>query len=247
MRKIAKGRVAIAIGLMAILLIGITTAAAPSANKERTETEYITELSAASWTDPSVYEDGYRAESVKQNGQAVTGSFSFEKDDIMTIEVPGELTGSYKIGLLYHANETAETSDVLFTVGYGESTYTAYLPLVWQDSVEQERYPTDRYGNERANTQVAHVGTVFSALSDNSDINMEDIVLELSGGSIIVTNITQSVVIEEIWLYQEKQPRETHCMSNSGFRDARFSEYPFSAGRRKERRVSSHSPHRYLP
>ena len=64
MRKIAKGRVAIAIGLMAILLIGITTAAAPSANKERTETEYITELSAASWTDPSVYEDGYRAESV---------------------------------------------------------------------------------------------------------------------------------------------------------------------------------------
>ena len=46
MKKIAFSKVAIAAGLAAILLLGITTAAAPSANKERKETEYITEESA---------------------------------------------------------------------------------------------------------------------------------------------------------------------------------------------------------
>ena len=46
MKKIAFGRAMIAAGIAAVLLLGITTAAAPSANKDRVETEYITELSA---------------------------------------------------------------------------------------------------------------------------------------------------------------------------------------------------------
>ena len=205
MKKIAKGKAVIAAVLAAILLLGVTTAAAPSAGKERTETEYLTGLSADNWTAAVVYEGGYQAETAALNGQTVTGSFTFDKNDILTIEVPEKLKGSRKLGLLYHAGD-AEPSDVLFSVGYKDVSYTAYLPLVWQDQAQEQRYPTDRYGNERANTQTVHTGAVFSALMDNADIGMEDIVLELSGGSIVVTNTTQSVVIEEIWLYEEKAP-----------------------------------------
>lgn len=205
MKKILKSKAWIAAGLAAILLLGITTAAAPSAGKERAKTEYLTELSAGSWTAPAVYEDGYQAETASLNGQPVTGSFTFDKNDILTIEVPGNVTGSRKIGFLYHVGD-ADPSDVLFSVGYKEASYTAYLPLVWQDQVQEQRYSTDRYGNERANTQTVHTGTMFSTLMDNADIGMNDIVLELSGGSIVVTNSTQPIVVEEIWLYEEKEP-----------------------------------------
>lgn len=205
MKKIAISKVVIAAVLAAILLLGITTVAAPSANKERVETEYLTELSAANWMEKSVYSDGYQVPQVLVNGQPVKGTFTFEKNDVLTLEVPQDVTGSRKIGFCYHAPETAETSDVLFSVGYKEATYTAYLPLIWQDEVNEQRYPTDRYGNERANTQVVNTATIFSPLQDNADINMEDIALEMSGGNIVITNTTQSVVIEEIWLYEEKE------------------------------------------
>lgn len=206
MKKIAFGKVGIAVGIAAILLLGIITATAPSANKERVQTEYLTSRSAQTWIDRSVYQNGWRAQMVKHNGQAVDGSFVFAKGDNLTVEVPKELTGSHKIGISYHA-ETAEPSDVLFSVVYGEANYTAYLPLVWQDRVQGERYPTDRYGNERANTQVVCTESVFSPLQDNIDINMEDIVLSLSGGNLVITNTTQSVVIEGIWLYEEKESK----------------------------------------
>lgn len=205
MKKIAKNKIVIAAGLAAILLLGITTVAAPTANKDRTKTKYITELSAASWTNADVYSAGYHAEYIKLNGQSTTDAFVFNRDDIITIEVPQEIVGSRKLGLRYHAEESAETSDVIFNVGYGEMTYTAYLPLIWQDKVEEQRYPTDRYGNERANAQVVNTGTIFSTLQDNTDINAKDIVLDLSGGKIVITNTAQSVVVEEIWLYEEKQ------------------------------------------
>ena len=129
MKKIAFGKVGIAVGIAAILLLGIITATAPSANKERVQTEYLTSRSAQTWIDRSVYQNGWRAQLVKHNGQAVDGSFVFAKGDNLTVEVPKELTGSHKIGISYHA-ETAEPSDVLLTVVYGEANYTAYLPLV---------------------------------------------------------------------------------------------------------------------
>ena len=206
MKKIAFSKVGIAAGLAAIMLLGITTAAAPSANKERKETKYSTELSAKNWTDSSVYEDGYKAESVMLNGETQVESFSFQKNDVLTIEVPQELKGIRKLGLRYHASETAETADVLFNVGYGDNTYTAFLPLLWKDSVGEEgRYPTDRYGNERANTQVVCSESVFAPLQDNVDINMNDIAIELNGGAIVITNTSQTVVIDEIWLYEETE------------------------------------------
>lgn len=205
MKRNKKRKAVVAAGIAAILLLGVTTAAAPSAMKERVETDYITELSADNWTSSAVYEDGYQAERLLLNGQAVTGSFVFEKNDIMVIEVPEKISGKRKIGLLYHVKE-AETSDVLFSVGYKEATCTAYLPLVWQDQVQDQRYPTDRYGNERANIQIVHTRTIFGTLMDNADIDKKDVELELSGGSIVITNTTQSVVVEEVWLYEEKVP-----------------------------------------
>ena len=205
MKKIAFSKVAIAAGLAAILLLGITTAAAPSANKERKETEYITEESANNWTAEDVYNDGYLVTTVLHNGQPITGEVEFKDGDKLVIAVPQEVSGSHKLGLLYRVEE-AEPSDVLFSLSYGEEYYTTYLPLMWKDDVSDEgRYPTDRYGNERANTQIVHTESVFAPLQDNADINMEDIVLELSGGTIVITNTTQKVIIEEIWLYEEKE------------------------------------------
>ena len=205
MKKIAFSKVAIAAGLAAILLLGITTAAAPSANKERKETKYITEESAKNWTDEDVYNDGYRVTEVLHNGQPITGEVEFKDGDKLVIAIPQEVAGSHKLGLLYRVEE-AEPSDVLFSLSYGEEYYTTFLPLMWKDDVSEEgRYPTDRYGNERANTQIVHTERVFAPLQDNADINMEDIVLELSGGTIVITNTTQKVIIEEIWLYEEKE------------------------------------------
>ena len=205
MKKIAFSKVAIAAGCAAILLLGITTAAAPSANKERKETEYITEESAKNWTAEDVYRHGYLVTDILYNEQSVSGAFEFDNGDKLAITVPQELGGSRKIGLLYHVEE-AEPSDVLFSLNYGEESYTTYLPLMWKDEVSDEgRYPTDRYGNERANTQVVHTESVFAPLQDNADINMDDIVLSLNGGTIVITNTTQKVVIEEIWLYEEKE------------------------------------------
>ena len=195
----------IAAGLAAILLLGITTVAAPSANKDRVEREYITELSADNWTAHSVYNSGECMESLRLNGQEITGTFPFEKDDVLVVEVPQTLTGSYKIGLRYLADENAETSDVLFSLGYQDVTYTAYLPFIWKDETGEARYATDRYGNERANKQVIHTQSVFSPLQDNADINMEDIELSAAGGSIVITNMSQRVNVEEIWLYQEPE------------------------------------------
>lgn len=205
MKKIAISKVGIAAGLAAILLLGVTTAAAPSANKERTETEYLTEVSAENWIAPQVYSDGYRVEQIALNGQRMTDSFEFGDGDQITIQVPQDLSGSRKIGFRYHVNE-AEPSDILFNLSYGEESYTAFLPLMWKDDVsEEQRYPTDRYGNERANTQIVHTESVFASLQDNADINMEDIVLSLAGNTILITNTTQTIVVEEIWLYEESE------------------------------------------
>lgn len=204
MKKMMNRRVGIAAGFAAILLLVIITVAAPTANKERKKTEYLTELSAANWTNPESYSDGYKAEQIELNSQVVTGAFEFQEGDKLTIPVPASMTGTYKIGFLYHAEE-AEPSDVLFQLGYGENSYTAFLPLAWKDQVNgEDRYPTDRYGNERANTQTVCTESVFAQLQDNADINMEEIELELSGGNIQVTNATQKVTIEEVWLYEEK-------------------------------------------
>lgn len=205
MKKIAFSKVAIAAGVAAILLLGIITAVAPSANKERKETKYITEASAKNWTAEDVYNDGYRVTDVLHNGQPITGEVEFKDGDKLVIAAPQEVSGSHKIGLLYHVEE-AEPSDVLFSLSYGEEYYTTYLPLMWKDDVSEEgRYPTDRYGNERANTQIVHTESVFAPLQDNADINMEDVCLDLDGGTIVLTNTTQKVIIEEIWLYQEKE------------------------------------------
>lgn len=205
MKKIAISKVVIAAGLAAILLLGIITAAAPSANKERIATEYLTELSAANWTATEVYRDGYRVEQLSLNSKETAEAFEFGHGDQISIRVPQELSGDYKIGLLYHVNE-AEPSDVLFQLSYQDTNCTVYLPLVWKDEVRDgQRYPTDRYGNERSNTQIVHTESMFAPLQDNADINMEDVVLALAGDTIKLTNTTQTVVIEEVWLYQEKE------------------------------------------
>jgi len=213
MKKISFSKIAIAAGLAAILLLCIITVAAPSANKERKQTEYITEMSAKNWTDESVYNQGYHVPQVELNGQALTGEFEFNDGDVLKIEIPHDVTGERKVGFSYHV-DTAEPSDVLFTVGYGEYSYTAFLPLMWKDEVSEDgRYPTDRYGNERANTQVVCTESVFASLQDNADINMEDIVLSLKEGTLVITNTTQKIVVEEIWLYEEKEPisYEEYC------------------------------------
>lgn len=223
MKKIAFSKVAIAAGIAAILLLGITTVAAPSANKERVEVEYLTGLSAENWVNADVYQSGYQVTQMEVNGAAVNGTFSFGEGDKLTFPVPQNLSGDYHIGFRYHVDD-AETSDVLFSLGYGEESYTAYLPLTWKDEVREEgRYPTDRYGNERANTQVVSTKTVFTTLLDNADINMNEIVLPLNGGNIVITNTTQTIQIEEVWLYEETklQTYEEYCKGQPGSENAK--------------------------
>lgn len=206
MKKISFGKVGIAVGVAAVLILGITTVAAPSADKERVDTEYITEISAKNWVDSSVYENGYQADNISLNGKNQAGSFAFDKNDVITIEVPDEVKGERKVGFKFHAADESETSDVLFRLSYGEESYTAYLPLLWKDSVDEElRYQTDRFGNERANTQVVHTESVFAPLQDNADITMKEIVLSLKGGQVSIVNTTQKVIIEEVWLYEEEK------------------------------------------
>ncbi len=206
MKKILNTKTLIVAGIVAVLLLGIITVAAPSANKEREETQYLTELSAKEWTNETVYGDGYKVQNIKVNGQDAAGVFVFDKNDVLTVDIPSELTGNRKIGIRYHVDETAETSDVLFRVGYGDASYTALLPILWQDAkTEGGRYPTDRFGNERANTQVPCTDSVFMTLMDNVDIDMDDIVLDVKGGTLSITNTTQKVSIEEIWLYEDEK------------------------------------------
>ena len=205
MKKFFNRKAGIATIVVAILLLGIITVAAPSANRERTETEYLTDLSARNWKPSQSYEGGYQMNQLELNGQVVNNTIPFQNGDKLLIHVPVEINGVYKIGFRYHV-DVAEPSDVLFQVNYKDESYTAFLPLVWKDQTgEEQRYPTDRYGNERANTQIVHTESVFSALQDNVDINMEDIELELAGGTIVITGTTQKIMIEEVWLYQEKE------------------------------------------
>lgn len=204
MKKIAKGKAVIAVLIVAaILLLGITTIAAPSADKDRVETEYLTDVSNENWTSKKLYSGGCL---VKNE------SFEFNRNDCVVISVPEQLKGEHQVGLRYHVTEEAETSDLLFQLGYGEHTYTTYLPILWQDAIGEQRYSTDRFGNEMANTQIAATGSVFAPLQDNTDINMTELVLDLQGGNIVLTNISQSVIIEEVWLYEKTEtlPYETY-------------------------------------
>lgn len=206
MKKIPFVKVLVAIGLVLVLLLGIITLVAPSADRNRVETEYITEISAENWVNASVYESGYQVTNVALNGEKQSDAFEFGKDDVVTIEIPENIKGERKVGFVYHASEDSETSDVLFQLNYGEDNYTAYLPLLWMDNVENElRYQTDRYGNERANTQVVYTKSTFAPLQDNVDIAMDEIVLDAKGGQVTIVNTTQKVIIEEVWLYEEEK------------------------------------------
>lgn len=202
MKNIAR-RVTIVAAIVVIILLGIITVFAPSANKERVDTQYITELSADNWTNSEIYNKGYRIDDMMLNEESVSGSFCFQKGDKLVISAPDHLTGRNKIGILYHIEE-AEPTDLLFQVGYGDETYTAFLPMVWKDQInDTERYPQDRYGNERANAQVVHTESVFATFQDNTDINKKDIEFTFSGGKLVLTNTTQPIIVEEIWIYED--------------------------------------------
>ncbi len=203
MKRFSKKTLFLTAAFLIVVILTVTTAFAPSADKARNGTDYLTVLSPAMWTAPEVYSDGYTADNIMLDGESVSGEFAFEKNSVITVNLPESLSGKRKIGMLYRA-ENADTSDVLFALGYKDVTYTAYLPLIWQDDTGEQRYPTDRYGNERSNPQSVNGGTVFSPLSDNADINTENILLDISGGVLRIENISQTVFVKEIRLYEEK-------------------------------------------
>lgn len=208
MKKVSKGTVIIAAVLVVALILGLITAAAPSAEKERKEAEYLTELSAKQWIQRDVYSGGRRIENISLNGQPAEGSMAFRLNDAISFALPDNLAGDYKIGFFYHVTDAAPM-DTLLEVTYGDTSVTAYLPILWKDdNAGTGRYATDRYGNELSNTQVIVSDTIFQSLLDNADINKEELLLTLSGGSVTITNTTQEIILDEIWLYQETEAKD---------------------------------------
>ena len=203
MKRISKGAAAV-FALVLLLLLGIVTAAAPMAGKVRTETEFLTELSAVNWTVPSVYMDGWQAEEILRNGEQVGTPFVFAPGDEITVAMPRKEKGDYRIGILYHT-EDEKPSDTLFYIRCGEQEYTAFLPLPWQDEAGEERYRTDRYGNEIANRQTVRPDTIFSPFLNQTDVNAAAVTIALDGGRLCIENRNQEIIVEEIWLYMQKE------------------------------------------
>lgn len=209
MRKVSKGTVITAAVLTVALILGIVTAAAPSADKERKEAEYLTELSTKQWIHQDVYSGGQRMEHISLNGQPTEGSFAFGLNDTISFVLPDSPDENCRIGFAYHVTE-ASPMDTLFEISYQDNTVTAYLPILWKDDIAGEgRYATDRYGNELSNTQTFVSDTIFQALLDNTDIDKEELSLPLSGRSISIKNTTQEIILDEIWLYRET-PAKTY-------------------------------------
>lgn len=204
MKKISKGAAAAILAAGLLLALGLITVAAPTAGKARIKTEFRTSLSAANWTAPSVYAGGWQAEEILRNGESVGASFVFGAGDTLTIALPDGDGSDCRIGVLYHT-ENEKPSDTLFHIRFEEQEYTAFLPLPWQDEVGEARYRTDRYGNEIANRQFASSDTIFSPFFSQTDVNAAAVTIALDGGELWIENQGQEIIVEEIWLYSEKE------------------------------------------
>lgn len=205
MKKILKGRVIIAVILIAVIIFGVAVSAAPSADKKRLSSDYITALSIENWVASDIYSDGLDAENIRLNGLAVSNDFEFCLGDTLSFGLPQGLGEEYSIGFVYSVTD-AKPIDTLLTLNFNEESFNVYIPVLWRDDVGEVRYPIDRYGNEMANKQVSCEDSFFSPLFDNRDINCSQLVLKSGEGDITITNDTQNITISRIVLYTPSEP-----------------------------------------
>ena len=220
MKKVLKRKTALALILAIILIFSIAVTAAPSADKARTDADYITGLSALNWVSSDIYNDGVKAENIRLNGSPVEGEFEFKLDDVLSFEEPEHMQGDYRIGFLYSVNE-ANPTDTLFTLNAGGESYSVYLPIVWMDETGEQRYSTDRYGNEIANYQIPCTDTIFNSLLDNRNINLDELSFSAGSGEFKMVNDTQTVIVEDIIFYKDRKTPsyEEYLENNSDKRD----------------------------
>lgn len=195
-----------AVGLLTAVLIifGAAVAVAPNASVSRTQnTNQPTKLSSDLWNNKSVYSSGIHIETPILNGENVSGSFDFNKTDTLTISVPENISGLYRIGLKYHSSD-AKAVDTVFDLIYNGEEKSVLAELLWTDFADD--YAVDRYGNEIANEQVNCPYSFFAPLYDKRSVNSDPLELELIGGTdIIIKNTTQTITIEEIWIYSKQK------------------------------------------
>ena len=204
MKRLSKVKVIIAFVLIAVIALSTAIVIAPSADKNRIDTIFLTDISAENWVDESVYNDGTKITEISLNGTSVEAGFQFKTGDTITFNAPVN-EDEYNIGFVYSA-ENVKPVETLFTLSVGEENYNVNLPQLWQDNVVSNgRYPKDRYGNEMANTQTGNGGKIFNPLYDNRDINLSELKLKLNGQQITIKNDTQDINIYEIWVYKPQK------------------------------------------
>ncbi len=223
MKRLSKGKVIIAVVLIAVIALSTAIVIAPTADKNRTDTTFLTVLSAENWVGESLYNGGTKITEISLNGTPVEAGFHFKTGDIITFNAPVN-ADEYNIGFVYSA-ENVKPVETLFTLSVGEENYNVNLPQLWQDNVVSNgRYPKDRYGNEMANTQTGNGGKIFNPLYDNRDINLSELKLKLNGQEITIKNDTQDINIHEIWVYkpQKLNTYEEYLKTNGNKADNRI-------------------------
>lgn len=197
-------KILISIILVFVMGLGILVAASPNPSTERTNSfETASAFSANYWNSDDIYSDGIRIDNLLLNGTQVSGAFDFQKSDVLTVVLPSVISANYHIGFKYHS-ENARTVDTVFELTYNGQKISSLAELIWRDA--DGAYRTDRYGNEIAKEQVNANYSFFAPLRDNRSVNSDPVLLNIlpDCGDITIENMTQSITVEEVWLYSQQ-------------------------------------------
>ena len=88
MKRLSKVKVIIAFVLIAVIALSTAIVIAPSADKNRIDTIFLTDISAENWVDESVYSDGTKITEISLNGTSVEAGFQFKTGDTITFNAP---------------------------------------------------------------------------------------------------------------------------------------------------------------
>jgi hypothetical protein len=116
MKKLSKGKVIIALVLTAVIALSTAIVIAPSADKNRVNAQYLTDISAENWVDESVYNDGTKITEISLNGTSVEAGFQFKTGDTITFNAPVN-------------EDDAETPDDLFRKAEGVARLPTLMPF----------------------------------------------------------------------------------------------------------------------